>query len=193
MTQYYKEIITSEQLLNYKSNNIEARDNTALHDAILNNDLESLIRLLVLNRQLPLEQSVLNKQSWGNSPLMLALKAGNSKAALVLLKEKNININLNDERGFQAIHWACIFRFDDVIAELLAFNPNVCIAYSKKNKRGKGWFPNYEIIKRITPAMLYQYNWPSKIDELVIPKSGDLNDGDGFRKLTLTTVKYKFF
>jgi hypothetical protein len=62
----------------------------------------------------------LEEKNWGNTPLVLACKTGNTAIALALLQKSvgNAHLNLGDDHGMTALHWACFFR-DEVLIEAL--------------------------------------------------------------------------
>lgn len=83
-----------------------------------------------------IDNESLSTKSWGNTPLVLACKIGNSRAALTLLQEHQlleVNINEGDNYGMTPLHWACFFRHDELIAALLTAGADRHL----KNKSGQ--------------------------------------------------------
>lgn len=96
-------------------------NNTKLHEAILENDYETVKTLLVDEK----ESKNINEASLLNTPLLLALKQGNTHIAKCILITANelglkLNINHKDSRGLTALDWACMLRDDDVIRMILS-------------------------------------------------------------------------
>lgn len=69
-----------------------------------------------------IDKESLATKSWGNTPLILACKIGNSLAATTLLQKHQltgVSVNEMDNYGMTALHWACFFRQDELIEALL--------------------------------------------------------------------------
>lgn len=164
-----------------------AYENTALHEAILRQDNQKLRYFLELGTPFK-SNSVLNVQSCGNTPLMLAIKTANFEAALLLLQQENINVNLHDFRGFQAIHWACIFRANEVIQAIYKHNPKVFIAESAWFG-GESWSVPHKFLREITPFMLYQFDWPQLTPEKN-PENVKILEGNGVQ-FSMLTIKHR--
>ncbi|MCL9685186.1 ankyrin repeat domain-containing protein [Legionella maioricensis] len=83
-----------------------------------------------------IDKESLSTKSWGNTPLVLACKIGNSLAALALLQKHQllgVNINEADNYGMTPLHWACFFRHEGLIAALLSAGADRHL----KNKSGQ--------------------------------------------------------
>jgi hypothetical protein len=93
-------------------------NNTPLHKAVLENNLEEVKKLLSDDK----ESKSVNITSLLNTPLLLALKLGNAEIAKQILaksEELKLDINLTDARGLTALDWACMLRDDEVIKMIL--------------------------------------------------------------------------
>lgn len=88
-------------------------ENTALHQAILENQTELALQLIDSQPEL------MNVPALENTPLLLAIKTGNVDIALALLKHPEIDVNVADNMGMRAIHWAAFLRMNELIKLLL--------------------------------------------------------------------------
>lgn len=100
-----RNIITSEN---------PEQSNNELHHAIIALDNAMALRLII-----SMDKKEINKKSLGNTPLMLALKTGNLIIASELLKRKDVDIFLCDNRFVMPLHLACAFRANDIIMQIL--------------------------------------------------------------------------
>ncbi len=107
------------ETLSYRSSSLEAPQNTILHDAIINDDLELALHVITQDSSAFDGQSIINNRSLGNTALLLALKTGSMTIAEALLRYPAIDIHITDERGLTALHWACMLRQDRIITPLL--------------------------------------------------------------------------
>jgi hypothetical protein len=91
--------------------------NNSVHNAVLANDIKTVERILESKSSLD-AYLLLSVTSKLNTPLILALKLGQTEMALLLLKYP-MDIHATDCRGLSALDWACILRCDEVIKEIL--------------------------------------------------------------------------
>jgi ankyrin repeat protein len=113
-------MLTREALLTYRNNN-EYIPNTALHEAILNNNVRLATDYVELDKNgfTADGRSIINVRSGGNTALLLALKRGDMDTALAILAHPDVDISLCDNNNLSALHWACMLRQDDVIRALI--------------------------------------------------------------------------
>jgi hypothetical protein len=118
-------MLKREALLTYRSDN-EFLRNTALHDAIINNNTALATRYVTLDKEGFVEdgRSIINERSGGNTPLLLALKRGDIETALAILAHPHVDVSLPDSNNLTALHWACMLRQDEVIHALIAKGAN---------------------------------------------------------------------
>ena len=93
-------------------------DNNELHNAILCDD-DFSINESMDEHQVRL---LLQQKAWGNTPLLLACKTANFEAAKKLISlhtEYKIDVNAQDDRNMSALHWACFYKDETVIQQLL--------------------------------------------------------------------------
>lgn len=107
------------------SHDIDMYKNTSLHQAILMNQTERALQLIES------EPSLINVAVLENTPLLLAIKTGNVDIALALLQHPHIDVNVADNTGMRAIHWAAFLRMDVLIKLLLPTSLST-IAENKK-------------------------------------------------------------
>jgi hypothetical protein len=112
-------ILSRNEVLTYKSSNLEAPDNSILHDAIVDNDIATAIHVILQDAAASDGQTIINKTSLGNTALLLALKRGLVQVASSLLQHAAVDIHLADTRGLSALHWACMLRQNQLIEALL--------------------------------------------------------------------------
>ncbi len=109
-----------------------------------------------------IDKKSLTLKSWGNTPLILACKTGNSGAALELLKaHKSLNLSPNDvdENEMTPLHWACFFRDEELIELLISSGSDI---YSKnKNNQTPFDLYNMEIPYNVLLLNIGQASGPS--------------------------------
>lgn len=132
----------------------------------------------------------INQRSFGNTPLLLALKTGNIIIAEALSKLVIVLLDLTDSRGLNALHWACMLREDNIINILL-----------KRHESGEalliteveewGGFKRKDV--PITPYKLYKNNIELRHFQFVdqVWETGEFRDRDElhiFREVAYTDV-----
>ena len=120
--------------------------------------------------QLAVDLSYQNKQ--GNTALMLASEGGHYNVVeLLLLLNKDLNINIQDNNGVTALMFASQSGHHQVVELLLSKDPNINI----QNNNG------------VTALMLASQNGHHQVIELLLSKDPDVNirDNDGVTALML--------
>lgn len=154
---------------------IYTRDNTELLNAVIDNNIDRVIDLINRDSQIETTKQEINIANWRNTPLLLAIKIGNLKMALAILQHPNVDINIADSNGMRPIHWACFFRMDSLIEELLKKSPNVFIEKISSIDSFKYFnllLPNDFYINNL--CLLSELHIPNRIYEhsgLIIPRA----------------------
>jgi ankyrin repeat protein len=122
------------QFLNYFGKDYKTRHhNTNLLQAIAWNKKNAAIKLINLDK----EKTSLNlKDDWptcNNSPIILAAKV-NDTDILEQLISVGVNVNEQDYRGFTALHYACLYRNEHAIKQLLNANADLQLTDAFGNK-----------------------------------------------------------
>jgi|UniRef100_A0A6C0GZF5 ankyrin repeat protein len=84
-----------------------------IHHAILFNN-QSILEILINNKA-----DINIKDSFGNTPLFIAIKQKNFKIIKYLLSNKKININITNDIGETALHIACNYEQESIVDLLL--------------------------------------------------------------------------
>lgn len=137
--------------------------NTPLHRAILCAERKKCLQKIKFSKYL-------NQPSLGNTPLLLALKVGLFDIALALILEPETNVLLTDKHGFSPLHYACLFRQEEIIEAILARHSNIkdyhqIIIQSQFQEDVLRFLK----ISRLSPFWLYTMDWSYE--------SFDFNDG----------------
>ena len=129
-------MLNRDALLTYRNNN-EFLPNTALHEAILDNNSALAGRYVELDKEGFIEdgRSIINERSGGNTPLLLALKRGDMDTALAILSHPQVDISVADNNNLTALHWACMLRQDEVIEVLIERGADPASAWIFENER----------------------------------------------------------
>ncbi len=134
----------------------ENNKNTRLHDLIDVNATQDALLCIASVSVIDL-----NSRSWGNTPLLLALKKGNLVVARALLKNPHIDVTLKDDSGLTALHWAAMLRADDIILTLVNKGANL---YDKIDQDEEEDYyealPHALLKTNKSPRLLYKTNPP---------------------------------
>ena len=130
--------------------------NTSAHNAIFESPSAFIERL----RAGEFDASLATR-SLGNTPLMLALKTGQEKLAVAIVKHAitcgvDVGIDLHDKKGCFPIHWAAQLRMDRTITALMDAGAVVCPV--KADCWADGMLGDIDPAT-LTPATLYKADW----------------------------------
>ncbi|CEK10735.1 ankyrin repeat domain-containing protein [Legionella hackeliae] len=103
--------------------------NTPLHLAILGSNTKLALALIDNDKKV---SRLINEKALGNTPLLLALKTGNIEIARAILEHPNVDVNIPDDTGMRAIHWASFLRANDIIKKLLEFEIDPVLGVSQQ-------------------------------------------------------------
>jgi hypothetical protein len=142
-------MLNRDGLLTYRNSN-EYLPNTAIHDAIINNDSSLASRYVDMDKDgfNADGRSIINISSAGNTALLLALKRGDMDVALAIIAHPNVDVSLTDGNNLSALHWACMLRQNEVINALLAKGANPALPWVSEGYRGP---------LSLTPKALYEH------------------------------------
>ena len=132
--------------------------NNAYHEAILTRDLVKLTELGARDGENQGDE--INKTSWMNTPLLLAVKTGFFEAALLLLEQHSsvIDVNTKDGHELSALHWACLYKNDAVINRLVSMGADTSTdIYAFLGTQAEGIdLPTF------IPLDIYKSQWPTR-------------------------------
>ena len=134
----------------HKSNNPYSKNNTPMHDACFDLMSQSDERYDFNNVNVLDTTTYLQTKAFDNTPLNLACKTGNSHFAKILINKHKIchvEVNQPDSKGMTPLHWACFYRDNDLIEQLIKAGADI----KAKN------------IYQQTPLDFYQKQIPSNI------------------------------
>lgn len=117
--------------------------NTPLHRAILTANVREASELISADYISPRKLCTINVRALDNTPLLLALKTGNFTIAEMLLSHPYIDIDATDNSGMNALHYAALFRDENLIKQLLEKKAEVDIIserIAQKYQRYKNLF-----------------------------------------------------
>lgn len=125
-------------LLINKNSSIDLQDNegkNALHHAVkpyynTTKTIEALHTEKIKNQEIiqklvDLGLPINTKDNAGQTPLILACKHENKQAVNILIKNDEIEIDLQDNNGKTALMYATLFQNLDIIKTLLSYNANI--------------------------------------------------------------------
>lgn len=159
-----EELINRGADINFK----DEFDFTPLFWAVFFEKNIDIVRLLIE------KNADLNVQNKEGTPLILAVKNGNTDTALLLI-EKNANFNIQDNDGYDALYWAIHFNEKKVLRELIK---------SGANLNAQNNFGGTALIKTA-------WNNDAYMVHLLIENGADLNLQDKEGKTALDRAKEK--
>lgn len=112
-------------------NDIDQLGATPLHYACADNDKIDIVCLLLLFKKKDIFCKRNEKDNYGMTPLLVAVKNNCVDVVEVLSRDNNVNFNAKSSLGFSALHFACINKNAEIVKMLL--NCKNIIATSKDN------------------------------------------------------------